>query len=156
MPHPTAPSVLEHLTRALVLHVRDLLDDYPEGAVVLPREDGEFAAWSARVPGFPGPLAVGVCARSALHGPLSHVLEETHDGRGVLIVCDVADTAPPVGAAAMELPDHTDLIEVHHRSEISGAVLEALAGDVPLVVDVRLSREDGASLLTSGPGAPVD
>lgn len=155
MPHATSPSVLEHLTRALVLHVRDLLDDYPEGAVMLPRQDGEFAAWSARVPGFPGPLAVGVCARSALRGPLSHVLDETHDGRGVLIVCDVADAAPADGTATIELPDHTDLIEVHHRSEITGAVLEALAGDVPLVVDVRLSREDGAVLLAPGPGAPV-
>lgn len=153
MQQPTSQERLEHLTHSLVLHLRDLLDQYPEGAVLLPQQDGELSAWSARVPGFPGPIAVGVCARAALDGPLSHAVEEAHDGGGVLVVCDVTDTATGDARAVIQLPDDTDVVEVHHPSEIAGAVIEALAGDVPLVLDVRLSPEEGAAMFSSGRNA---
>lgn len=146
---------LEILNRALVAHLHDLLTQYPEGTVVLPERDEEFASWLSGVEGFPGPIPVGVCERSALDGPLSHALEEIREASAVLVVCDVVDDDPPGGQPGdrpghertgadggppVVLPDHVDLIEVRRPSQLAGAVVEALAGDVPLVVDVRLSR----------------
>ncbi|WP_380174027.1 hypothetical protein ACFEMC_04535 [Kineococcus sp. DHX-1] len=45
-----------------------------------------------------------------------------------------------------------DVVEVRRPSEIAGAVAEATAGDLPLVVDVRLSRADAEELLRAGTG----
>jgi hypothetical protein len=149
MQNPTPPEALQQLTRALVQHLHELLAQYPEGSVLSPQADEEFSRWLARAPRFPGPLPVGVCARSALGGPLSHALEEVHDSGGVLVVCDVTDGSSEAIGRSVELMDHIDLIEVRHPSEIAGAVVEALAGDVPLVLDVRLTRGEGATLFPS-------
>ncbi|WP_432514402.1 hypothetical protein [Kineococcus sp. SYSU DK001] len=142
--HPTTGP--DPLTHALVQHLHDELTQYPEGDVALPERDGEFASWlTGRLA--PGRLHVGVCTREALAGPLAHAVEAVEEAAGVLVVCDVTDD-PARGD--VDLPGHVDLIEVRRRSQIAGAVVEALAGDVPLVVDVRLTRSEGAALLTGG------
>ncbi|WP_432543795.1 hypothetical protein [Kineococcus sp. SYSU DK002] len=148
--HPASrPTGPDPLTDALVQHLHEQLTQYPEGDVALPERDGEFASWlTGRLE--PGRLHVGVCAREALAGPLAHAVEAVEDAAGVLVVCDVTDD-PARGD--VDLPDRVDRIEVRRSSQIAGAVVEALAGDVPLVVDVRLSRSEGAALLAATPGS---
>lgn len=153
--HPTAPPTTppggpDRLTDALVRHLHEELAQYPEGDVALPERDGEFTAWLAgRLA--PGRLHVGLCARHALAGPLAHAVEAVEDAAGVLVVCDVSDD-PDRDPGGVGPPGRADRIEVRRRSQIAGAVVEALAGDVPLVLDVRLSRSEGAALLAAGTG----
>ena len=139
------------LTEALVRHLQETFAQYPEGEVLLPDADEEFVRWLAGVPGFPGPLPVGICPRSALEGRLAHAVEEAHDAAGVLVVCGVDGEDGETAPDPVAVPADVDLVVVRRSSEIAGAVLEALAGDVPLVVDVRLTAEDGAALLGARP-----
>jgi len=144
VPDDAPQDELEDLTDALVHHLADCFEQYAESTVTLPQEDAEFARWLSTVPGFPGPLAVGVCTRAALAGPLEHAVEEVRAAHGVLVVCDGTDSDE-------DLPTvhRVDVVQVRHRSEIAGAVVEALAGDTPLVVDVRLPPSEAAELFGS-------
>ncbi|WP_432560896.1 hypothetical protein [Kineococcus sp. SYSU DK003] len=139
------------LTEALVHHLRDCFAQYPEATVFVPEfqeefqtdGDEQFRRWLASAPGFPDRLPVGICSRAALEGKLAHALEQVRDEHAVLVVCDLGGGH----AEGLSCPDHVDLVEVRHASEIAGAVVEALAGDVPMVVDVRLTEQQGAGLL---------
>ncbi len=80
---------------------------------------------------------------------------ETWAGEGrvlVLCTCDGEVTAGPPTRTRSGRP--VDVVEVRRASEIAGAVAEATAGDLPLVVDVRLSRADAEALLRT-PGDPA-
>ncbi|PRY18236.1 hypothetical protein [Kineococcus rhizosphaerae] len=129
---------LDRLTRTLVEHVRDSFAGYPDVDLTVATEDGQFRDWLETGARAPGAVAVGVCTRQDLTGPLLHAVEEVRRGGAVLVVCDVGSTTP-LDVVALR---GVDLVEVRRASEIAGAVAESTAGDVPLVVDVRLEGAD--------------
>lgn len=142
---PPRPSRLDALSRALVQHLRECFAGYGEVELT------------------GGPAAAG--RRTAAAGPrlLVEVQGEGDGGGGhetwagegrvlVLCTCDGEVTAGPPTRTRSGRP--VDVVEVRRASEIAGAVAEATAGDLPLVVDVRLSRADAEALLRT-PGDPA-
>ncbi|GAB3464960.1 hypothetical protein AB1207_14565 [Kineococcus endophyticus] len=150
---PPRPSRLDALSRALVQHLRECFAGCGEV---------EFTG---------GPAAAG--RRTAAAGPRLLVEvqgegdgqvdgqgdggggHETWAGEGrvlVLCTCNGEVTAGPPTRTRSGRP--VDVVEVRRASEIAGAVAEATAGDLPLVVDVRLSRADAEALLRT-PGDPA-
>ncbi|GAA0320078.1 hypothetical protein [Kineococcus aurantiacus] len=132
---------LESLTADLVEHLRECFAGYSEVDVSVPTDDDQFGRWLGTPATRPAALSVGICSREALDGPLAHAVDRVRERRAVLVVCGCGREPLP------GVPDHVDLVQVERASQIAGAVAEASAGDVPLVVDVRLSAEDATRLL---------
>lgn len=132
------PTGLDDLGRALVRHLSECFAGYTEVELT-------------------GPLA-GVPRRTTAVGPrlLVEVRDgcDAHVGEGhVLVVCacsdeDVPRDPPPRTRSGRPV----DVVEVRRACEVTGAVAEATAGDLPLVVDVRLSRAEAEELLGEGTG----